>query len=155
MDLKRTTIQMVASGFYSGYSPLVPGTTGTIPAWLIAYFLIGGNQPLLIAATVFTTALSVWVAGEAETYYGHDAKRIVMDEWAGMFIAVLFVPFSLTNYAVAFVAFRIFDVIKIPPAAQAERLPRGWGVTMDDVVAGIQANIMTWVVIFAWDYFGL
>ncbi|MBU8933283.1 MAG: phosphatidylglycerophosphatase A [candidate division Zixibacteria bacterium] len=153
--MKRIAIKMIASGFYSGYSPLIPGTTGTIPAWLIAYYLIAGNLSVLIAATVVTTALSIWVAGEAESYYGHDSKKIVMDEWAGMFIAIILVPFSLTNYAIAFVAFRIFDVIKLPPAAQAERLPRGWGVTMDDVVAGIQANIATRVVIFAMGYFGV
>lgn len=153
--MKRIVIKMIASGFYSGYSPLIPGTTGTIPAWLIAYYLIAGNLPVLIVATVVTTAISIWVAGEAEEFFGHDAKKIVMDEWVGMFISIILVPFSLTNYTIAFVFFRIFDVIKLPPAAQAERLPRGWGVTMDDVVAGIQANLATQVAIFAIAYFGL
>lgn len=154
MDFKRITVTTIASGFGSGCSPLIPGTTGTIPAWLIAFYLIEGNQLWLIAAAVLATALSIWVAGEAEAFYGHDAKKIVMDEWAGMFIAVILVPFSLTNYTIAFVAFRIFDVIKLPPAAQAERLPRGWGVTLDDVVAGIQANVLTQIAIFALGYFG-
>ena len=153
--MKQIAIKMIASGFYSGYSPLIPGTTGTIPAWLIAYYLIAGNLPILIAAAVVTTAVSIWVAGEAEHYYGHDAKKIVMDEWAGMFIAIILVPFSFTNYAIAFVAFRIFDVIKLPPAAQAEQLPGGWGVTLDDVVAGIQANIATQIAIFTIGYFGI
>jgi phosphatidylglycerophosphatase A len=72
----------------------------------------------------------------------------VIDEWAGMFVALLFVPVTLTNYLIAFVAFRAFDVIKLPPAAQSERLPIGWGVTMDDIVAGIQANVFTQIVIW-------
>ncbi|RKX28935.1 MAG: phosphatidylglycerophosphatase A [Candidatus Zixiibacteriota bacterium] len=152
--MKRIFFQTLASGFYSGYSPIVSGTTGTVPAWLIAYYLIGGNLSTLAGVAVITTVLSIWIAGEAENFYGHDSKKIVIDEWAGMFIALLFVPFSLTNYAIAFVAFRIFDVIKIPPAAQAERLPRGWGVTMDDVVAGIQANLATQIVIFVIGYYG-
>ncbi|MEA2031885.1 MAG: phosphatidylglycerophosphatase A [candidate division Zixibacteria bacterium] len=146
--MKKIFIKTLASGFYSGYSPIVSGTTGTVPALLIAFYLIGENLPVLAGVAVVTTVLSVWIAGEAEVLYGHDSKRIVIDEWAGMFIALLFVPFSLTNYAIAFVAFRVFDVIKIPPASQAERLPRGWGVTMDDVVAGIQANILTQIVVF-------
>lgn len=65
-----------------------------------------------------------------------------------MLIAFWLLPYSLTNYAIAFIAFRAFDVVKIPPARQCERLPGGWGVTMDDVVAGIQANLFTQLVIW-------
>lgn len=147
--MKRTFVKLVASGFYTGYSPLVPGTTGTVPAWLIAWFLIGGNQVALGIASVIMFFVSVWSATEAEKIYGHDAKKIVADEWIGMFLTLLFVPYSLVNYGIGFVAFRVFDVIKIPPAAQAERMPRGWGVTMDDVVAAVQANIATQVIIWA------
>lgn len=146
--MKRALVKFIASGLYTGYSPIVPGTTGTVPAWLIAWFLLGHNQIILGAATVLMFFLSVWSATEAEKIFGHDAKAIVTDEWIGMFISVLLIPHTLTAYLIAFVAFRLFDVIKIPPAAQAERLPVGWGVTMDDVVAGIQANIATWVVLW-------
>lgn len=147
--MQRAFVKLLASGLYTGYSPIIPGTTGTVPAWLIAWFLIGGNQIWLGAATVLMFFVSVWSATEAEKIYGHDSKKIVSDEWIGMFLSLLFVPYSLLNYTIAFVAFRLFDVIKIPPAAQAERLPRGWGVTMDDVVAGVQANIAAQIVIWA------
>ena len=90
---------------------------------------------------VFTTLVSIWVAGEAEELFGHDSKSIVSDEWAGMFITVLFIPPSPLNYVICFVAFRVFDVIKLWPAGAAENLPRGWRVTLDDVVAGVQANL--------------
>jgi phosphatidylglycerophosphatase A len=147
--MKDRFIRVVATGIYSGYSPLVPGTVGSIPAWLIAFFLIRGHTPILIVVTVVTFCISVWSAGKAEQTLGRDAKKIVIDEWAGMFLALLFVPYSFGNYLIAFFAFRAFDVIKLPPAAQAERLPGGWGVTMDDVVAGIQANVLTQLVIIA------
>lgn len=140
---------VIATGLYSGYIKPFPGTWGTIPAWLIAFFLIKDNLLILAIATVAASALSVWSAGEAEKLFGHDARKIVMDEWAGMFVSLLFVPFSLLNYGIAFVAFRAFDVIKLPPAAQFERLPRGWGVTMDDVAAGIYANLFTQAVVWA------
>lgn len=146
--MKNTFIKLIASGLFSGYSPIVPGTTGTVPAWLLAYFLIGGNQIFLFITFVITFFVSVWSATLAEDIYGHDAKKIVMDEWAGMFLTLMFIPFSLTNYLIAFVAFRVFDVLKIPPASQAERLPKGWGVTMDDIVAGVQACFCTHFVIF-------
>ena len=141
-------VKLVASGLYTGYSPIVPGTTGSVLPWLIGYFWLSSSIPLLLAATVVMFGIAVWSAGAAETIFGHDAKKIVTDEWVGMFIAFILVPFSLTNYLIAFVAFRFFDVVKIPPAAQAERLPGGWGVTMDDVVAGVQANIATQLVIW-------
>ena len=146
--MKDNFVKLVASGLYSGYSPIIPGTTGTVPAWLIAYFLIAGDQLFLFIAFVVFSFISVWSATLAEDIYGHDAKKIVMDEWAGMFLSLMFVPFSLTNYLIAFVAFRVFDVLKIPPASQAERLPKGWGVTMDDVVGGVQACFCTHLIIF-------
>jgi phosphatidylglycerophosphatase A len=147
--MKDRFIRVVATGIYSGYSPLVPGTVGSIPAWLIAFFLVRGHTPILVVVTIVTFCISVWSAGKAEQTLGRDAKKIVIDEWAGMFLALLFVPYSFGNYLIAFFAFRAFDVIKLPPAAQAERLPGGWGVTMDDVVAGIQANVLTQLVIIA------
>jgi phosphatidylglycerophosphatase A len=79
---------------------------------------------------------------------GHDAKKIVIDEWAGMMISLIMIPYSLTNYILAFLAFRALDAVKFFPANVAERLPRGWGVTADDVVAGIQANLLTQLLIY-------
>ncbi len=145
--MKTALVKIIATGLYSGYGRPFPGTWGTIPAWLLAYFLIGGNQALLAGTAVGVLVVSVWASGQAEQVFGHDARTIVIDEWAGMLIALILVPYSLTNYAIAFVAFRGFDVIKLPPARQAERLPGGWGVTMDDVVAGVQANLATHLVI--------
>jgi phosphatidylglycerophosphatase A len=128
----------------------VPGTIGSIPAWLLGYFLLRenlGNWAMVIAAAA-TTILSVWLAGEAEKMFGRDARKIVIDEWAGMFITFILVPFSLVNYVIAFVAFRGFDVVKIFPARQSESLPGGWGVTADDVIAGIQACLFTHLVVY-------
>jgi phosphatidylglycerophosphatase A len=145
--MKDFIIRLTATGLYSGYSPFVPGSVGTIPAWLVAVLFIRDNTTVLIPVVIVTFFVSVWAATGAEKLFGHDARRIVIDEWAGMFVAVLLVPYSLLNFTIAFVAFRILDAIKIAPAAQAEKLPAGWGVTMDDIVAGIQANIVTQIVI--------
>jgi phosphatidylglycerophosphatase A len=145
--VKNALVRAIATGLYSGYSPFVPGSVGTLPAWFIAFLFIRDNLAVLIPVTIVTFFISVWAATGAEKMLGHDSRKIVIDEWEGMFISVLFVPFSLLNYIIAFVAFRILDAIKIPPAAQAERLPAGWGVTMDDVIAGIQANIVSQIVI--------
>jgi len=149
--MKKEVIKFLATGAYSGLFPIVAGTIGTIPAWLIAFFLIGNNPLILGLITLVTFGLSIWVAGKAEKLYGHDAKKIVIDEWAGMFLTLLLLPFSLTNYLIAFFAFRFFDVAKIPPASQMEKLSGGWGITLDDIVAGIYANILTRIIIYFMD----
>lgn len=140
-------VRFLATGLYTGYSPTISGTVGTIPALILVWFCFGPGILGPIAITLVITAVSIWVAGLAELQFGHDSKKIVSDEWAGMCFSVLFLPHTLWTYLVAFVAFRFFDVIKIWPAAQLEKLPRGWGVTMDDVAAGVQANILTWIVV--------
>lgn len=144
--MKKLTI-LIATGLYTGYGKPFPGTWGTIPAWLIGYFLISGDQLVLAIVTILTFFISVWSASKTEDFFGHDSKKIVIDEWAGMFVTILFVPFSVINYLIAFILFRAFDVIKIPPVRQLERLPGGWGVTMDDIAAGIYANILTQIII--------
>ena len=146
--MKKFAARMLATGFWSGYFPVTPGTFGSIPPWLIAYFLIQNNQLWLTIAATVTTIVSVWSAGEAEKEFGHDARKIVIDEWAGMFITLLFLPYSFVNYTIAFFVFRALDVVKIYPARQVEQLPAGWGITMDDVVAGVQSNLVTHLIIW-------
>jgi phosphatidylglycerophosphatase A len=140
--MRQKFIIAIATGLYSGYLRPFSGTWGTIPAWAIAFFLTGYNTPIHIIMTIALTLISVWSAGEAEKTLGQDSKTIVIDEWAGMFLAVLFVPVTFVNYLIAFAAFRFFDVVKIWPASQFERLPGGWGVTMDDIAAGAHACII-------------
>ncbi len=145
--MKNFVVKAIATGLGAGYAPFASGTLGSILPWFIAYYIIRGDQFTLVIVAVLTTIISVWSAGEAENYFGHDSRRIVIDEWAGMLITLLFVPYSLTNYLIGFIMFRALDVIKIFPARQAEKLPGGWGVTMDDVVAGIQSSVATQLII--------
>ncbi len=145
--MKKIVVKAIATGLGAGYAPFASGTVGSMPPWFIAYLLIKGDQLTLALVTAVSIIISVWSAGEAESYFGHDSKKIVIDEWAGMFITLLLVPYSLTNYLIAFVVFRALDVIKIFPARPAEKLPGGWGVTMDDVVAAIQSNVATRLII--------
>lgn len=141
-------IRLIATGVYTGYFPIVAGTIGTIPAWLLAWFC-PGNRWFIPAAAVVSTVLSLWVSGRAEKFLGRDSKKIVIDEWAGMFIALLFLPHQIEVYLGAFLFFRFFDVIKPFPADRCEALHGGLGVTLDDVVAGIYANLACWLSIFA------
>jgi phosphatidylglycerophosphatase A len=147
--LRKHFLIAIATGLYSGFIRPWSGTFGTIPAWLLAYFVLRGDTLALAIAVGAGFILAVWSAGEAEKIYGHDAKRIVIDEWVGMFVTLLLMPYTLKHYLVAFFAFRFFDVGKFPPASHFERLPGGWGVTMDDVMAGVYANVATQFALYA------
>jgi phosphatidylglycerophosphatase A len=147
--MKNFIIKLIASGFFTSYGKFFyPGSRGTIPAWMIAYFLVRGNQPLIIILAGVFTVFSVYVSNLAEPIWGRDAKKIVIDEWAGMMITIILLPYSLLNYIIAFVVFRLADAVKIPPARNAEKLPRGWGVTADDIIAGVQANLITQLIVY-------
>ena len=83
-----------------------------------------------------------WAAHRAESFYGHDSHRVVIDEVAGSLIAIAFLPHNVAIAVVAFLLFRLFDIVKPPPIYQIQSLPGGFGVMADDVVAAIAANVV-------------
>lgn len=98
------------------------------------------SAPLLVLGALFVVlAVGVISARAVEKEWGHDSSRVVIDEVAGMMIALLFVPVQLKYTVTAFVLFRFFDIAKPLGIRRTESLPGGWGVMADDVVAGIYA----------------
>ncbi len=95
-----------------------------------------------IAAGVVTIA-GTWIADRAERTLGHDAHPIVIDEVAGMLLSLLWLPHTLQAAALAFLFFRVFDIVKPEPANAAQRLRGGFGIMADDLVAGVYANLAT------------
>jgi len=126
----------------SGYSPFAPGTAGTIvgiPVYLVFSFF---PRPVLLLSVVALCFLAVYLSGEAERMFGEkDPSAIVIDEIAGLQVALFLVAPSLSHVAAGFVLFRLFDVMKPFPARLCERLPGGYGVVTDDLVAGLYANL--------------
>jgi phosphatidylglycerophosphatase A len=88
-------------------------------------------------------AFAAWIAGRAEILFqGRDARPIVIDEMVGFLITLLWLPLNLLTLCLGFFLFRFFDIVKPPPISTVEeRLQSGWGVVMDDVLAGIFANV--------------
>ncbi len=144
--------KIIATGFGSGYSPIAPGTAGALVGCLIlwvlqlslpSYFSGGWEQTAgLFSLILLFFFWGVKSANVLEREWGHDPSKIVVDEVIGVWIAMLGVPFSLLNLAVAFVLFRLFDIWKPLGIRQMERLPGGWGVMMDDVLAGVYSCIL-------------
>ena len=94
---------------------------------------------VLAAATLTLFAAGVWAAGKAESFFGRtDPGQVVIDEVVGQMLTFLLIPRAAWMWLVGgFLLFRGFDIVKPFPARQAERIPRGWGIMIDDVVAGL------------------
>jgi phosphatidylglycerophosphatase A len=130
-----------------GFIPIMPGTFGTMAAAAL-YLLIPDswlwvfpNVAFFILALTALFFLGVWFTKKAEPTLGHDAGSIVWDEFVGYFVGVLFLPHSLLMAIYAFVIFRVFDIAKPFPINKSQSFPHGWGIMIDDVLAGIYTNV--------------
>jgi phosphatidylglycerophosphatase A len=118
---------------------VAPGTVASAVT-AVALWLLTLSPLALAALLIVVTGLGTWAADEAERALGgKDPGAIVVDEVAGMMLAVLAVPLTPTVLLVGFLLFRVFDVVKPFPANVAQRLRGGVGVMADDLVAGLYA----------------
>jgi len=134
-------IVLSASWFGAGFSPFASGTVGTLGAIPFYLALARLSLPLYLVTLVAFFFFSCWVAGHAEEIFGQkDSGIIVIDEVIGYFITMTAVPVSWQSVAAGFLLFRFFDIAKIPPARFFDRkVKNGYGVVLDDVVAGLYA----------------
>lgn len=141
-----------ATGFCSGLAPMASGTVGTLPA-VFFYALIGIVMSTLgweqwigwvmVGLVVVALPLAVYLSAWAEQKsFVEDPGVVVIDEWLGFWVTVAFLPFGWISVIGGFVLFRFMDVIKPFPAYELQRLGKGWGVVLDDVMAGVYANLL-------------
>ena len=134
---------LFATAGYVGLAPVAPGTWGSAAGvGLLLLVRQTGSPGLEAVLLAVVLASGVWSATAAERRYGRaDPGAIVIDEIAGMLIALFWIPAAWPGLLAGFLAFRVFDIVKPFPAGAAERLPAGWGVMADDVVAGLYAHV--------------
>ena len=145
LNLKDRSVLFLASGLFLGLIPLAPGTFGSLLG--IPLHCLFGQFPfaLGLCALALFSLMSVWISGKAEGLLGcPDPSMIVIDEVAGMAVALAGAPFEPLLILIAFLLFRFFDILKPFPVRQIEKgFPGGWGIVLDDVAAGVLANL-TW-----------
>ena len=143
-------ILSLACWFGLGLVPWAPGTLGTIGT-LPLVFLIGCFRPLPSLIFVITVLLlAIWITTQAQKVLAQDDPGvIVMDEVAGLLVSLLWIPLSFLNVLSGFLLFRFFDIIKPYPIKRIENLPGGFGIVLDDVLAGIYANVALRLIIWA------
>ncbi|NLN85323.1 MAG: phosphatidylglycerophosphatase A [Candidatus Cloacimonetes bacterium] len=137
----------IASLFGVGFIPFAPGTWGTLFAagiyLLLPQSLFEGKGWWFTGLGLLVVSLfSVWISGLAEKKLGKDAPAIVIDEFCGYFVSVMFLPKSVLMAVYAFALFRVFDIAKPFPINVSQRLKGGWGVVVDDLLAGFYANVV-------------
>ncbi|WP_138429572.1 phosphatidylglycerophosphatase A family protein [Fodinibius saliphilus] len=147
---------ILGSFFYAGFLPNAPGTWGSLFALVPIYF-IGVYTPWygIVLFTIFTSYLTVWVSEECERVWGGDPSPLVMDELAGQgmgFIAISFtgvINYDLLLLFLGFIFFRFFDIQKPLGVDKLQKLPGGWGILVDDLLAGFYAFLCLKGVVWA------
>jgi phosphatidylglycerophosphatase A len=141
----------VATGFGSGYSPIAPGTAGSLVGLLLFWPLRRLPAPVVVAVVAASFFLGTAAAASVARRIGvEDPGIVVVDEVVGMWTSLLFLPFTVGTAAVGFLLFRVMDVLKPYPARQLEDLPGGWGIMCDDLMAGVYANLALRVALLVW-----
>jgi phosphatidylglycerophosphatase A len=149
-SFKRWIITMGGAGFLPA-----PGTWGSAVTCVILWPIleaVGANSIaqaiVACAGMVIFSALDIWLGNWGIAYFGReDPGGFVLDEAAGICLTILFLPATTgwhlaRTLFVAFLAFRVFDITKPPPARQLENLPAGWGILLDDLAAAVYANLV-------------
>jgi phosphatidylglycerophosphatase A len=148
---KNFSYKIISTVMGLGLIPLAPGTFGALggllSGWLVMRFSAVPNPFLIVLITVFTF-LGVYSSDKLIPEWGNDPSRIVIDEVVGMWVALLFVPNSYWLLFTSFALFRFFDIVKPLFIRKLENINGGWGIMLDDVVAGIYANAVVHLLIF-------
>ena len=136
----------LATWFYSGYAPVAPGTTGSILAWTMAWFVVhrlGLPAWTLAVAALVLTPVAIWSSNAASSLFAtRDPSRVVIDEVVGQWIALAAAATgSWPQWIAALALFRLFDIAKPFGIRRLEALRGGLGVVADDVAAGTCAMI--------------
>lgn len=136
-------INTLATGFGVGYAPIAPGTLGTFVAIPIYYFLSEIPFPLYEITLAGFFFLAVWISEKAEAIFEKkDNPKIVIDEMMGFFITMLWISKTPFFILAGFILFRFLDILKPYPIRYFEKAKGGFGVVLDDVGAGVYANLI-------------
>jgi len=141
MKIKRILMLTFVSGFGSGYTPVMPGTAGSLVAAVIYLCLPAGDILwLIIIFLIFTAGAAI--GSRIEKEYGvKDPSFMVIDEFAGQWLTYIALPMDMLTFTGGFLLFRVFDILKPFPANRIQKISGGPGIMLDDLVAAVYAQI--------------
>lgn len=139
-----------ASGLFTGYVPIASGTAGS--AFALLFFLIPGfiNIYVFLPVIMLCFLIGIYTSNKMVKRYGDDPSVVVIDEILGMWLTIYissFFSYGYLSIVIGFLMFRLFDIVKLYPASYFDKLKTGFGIMMDDVIAGIYGGIATSVIL--------
>jgi len=150
--------KLIASGLGTGYAPIAPGTAGSILGILFFYLFnlvydkLDFQQTLILVLNLFAIIIvllvGVYSIKKVHQIWMHDAPKIVIDEVVGVWIAIFALPFEWQYYLYALILFRFFDILKPLYIRRLDNLKSDWSVMLDDVLAGVYANVVLQVFVY-------
>ncbi|MFA5120636.1 phosphatidylglycerophosphatase A [Zavarzinia sp.] len=145
--------RILSTGCWVGHLPGPAGTWGSLAALLPAWFIRQAGGPWgLAAAGLLVTVIGIWASGVyARAMDVKDPGSVVIDEFAGQWFTLVLVPNDLLLFAIGFALFRLLDILKPWPASWADRnLPGGFGIVVDDVIAGLMGLVLMGGLVEIW-----
>lgn len=138
--------KLTLSGFGTGWLPVAPGTWGAAAAALIVWPLTNLTPSAAVVELTVLILVFSWIGAIGSNLmaeeWGEDPRQTVIDEMVGMWIAVLGLPLDWKYWLAAFFLFRFFDIFKPLGIRRLEKIGGGWGVMLDDVLAGVYSNLL-------------
>jgi phosphatidylglycerophosphatase A len=140
--MKYLAAKIVSTCFGAGYFPVAPGTATSLIAVIVYLFVPALRElPLLLSLISLTAAAGIWSGRLMEERHGDDPSIVTIDELSGQWLALAALPAGVLPALLSFALFRFFDIVKPGPVDAAQRLPGGWGIMADDLLAGFLANL--------------
>ena len=142
--MNRTVAELFGTVFNIGKLPLAPGTWSSFFAVLVWYIFFDELNPFYFLLINFILFFIGIISSEIiiKNSNDHDPSKIVIDEWVGQWISFLFLPVSIANAIIGFILFRFFDISKLKPISYMEKIKGGWGIMLDDILAGLMTLII-------------
>jgi phosphatidylglycerophosphatase A len=143
-------VNFLAFGFGSGLAPFAPGTFGSIPGLVLFWLTLDLGLYVQLGVALALVVAGIWICGESARRIGvHDHGGIVWDEIAGMYLTLFLAPVTVQGFLVAFLLFRVMDIVKPWPIRELDhRIHGGLGIMLDDLVAALYAALL--LALYGW-----
>lgn len=143
-------VNFLAFGFGTGLAPVAPGTFGSIPGLVLFWLTLDFGLYVQLGIALALALAGIWICGESARRIGvHDHGGIVWDEIVGMYVTLFAAPVSITGFALAFVLFRVMDIVKPWPIRDLDHsIHGGLGIMLDDLLAALYAALL--LALYGW-----
>ncbi|MDH3860621.1 MAG: phosphatidylglycerophosphatase A [Gammaproteobacteria bacterium] len=143
-------VNFLAFGFGTGLAPFAPGTFGSIPGLILFWLTLDFGLYVQLSIAIAMALVGIWICGESARRIGvHDHGGIVWDEIVGMYVTLFLAPVSIVGFVLAFVLFRIMDIVKPWPIRDLDHsMQGGLGIMLDDLLAAVYAAVL--LALYGW-----